>query len=60
MYVLHGHLHCESGQVAPAWFLEVVDNQMAEGIGYADSTSNQMNVVGNQDYGCDATPAVHS
>ena len=43
--------NCQWWQVAPAWNLELVHNHLAAGFGYADSTSNAIGVVGNQDYG---------
>ena len=43
--------NCQWWQVAPAWQIELLDNQVMAGLGYADATNNQLNVIGNQDYG---------
>lgn len=43
--------NCQWWQVGPAWFIELLNNHIAEGIGYADSSSNELAVTGNQDYG---------
>eukprot|EP01051_Picozoa_sp_SAG22_P002682 SAG22_NODE_122_length_18920_cov_23.494076_12_plen_182_part_00 len=43
--------NCQWWQVAPAWMLELLDNTVAADIGYADSTTNMLGVVGNMDYG---------
>lgn len=43
--------NCQWWQVGPAWFIELLDNRISKGIGYADSSSNELAVTGNQDYG---------
>jgi hypothetical protein len=43
--------NCQWWQVAPAWQIELLNNQVMAGLGYADATNNQLNVIGNQDYG---------
>ena len=43
--------NCQWWQVGPAWFIELLDNHIAKGIGYADSSSNYAVMVGNHDNG---------
>ena len=43
--------NCAWWQVAPAWRLELVENHIAPGVGYADMVFNSMAIIGNMDYG---------